>query len=266
MESVVPSDRGNYTCVVGNKYGNIRHTYQLDVLGEISVFSLNSWSVVTLNRHVVGCGKQELGFFPKGLDHASSETNNKLPFGQQFSLRSMINKLLGWSTEGPEGMAGLRCLLHSQVVLPCLAWEALGRAVARTLRGDNPSLHPFCWKARRWRVQRRILAGGRMGKLGFPSLFFFSERSPHRPILQAGLPANQTVVVGSNVEFHCKVYSDAQPHIQWLKHVEVNGSKYGPDGTPYVTVLKVGTHSFFSPSGQSFLCLGLSVTETAATL
>ncbi|XP_039203558.1 fibroblast growth factor receptor 3 isoform X6 [Crotalus tigris] len=96
MESVVPSDRGNYTCVVRNKYGEIRHTYQLDVL----------------------------------------------------------------------------------------------------------------------------------------------ERSPHRPILQAGLPANQTVVIGSNVEFHCKVYSDAQPHIQWLKHVEVNGSKYGPDGAPYVSVLK----------------------------
>lgn len=43
------------------------------------------------------------------------------------------------------------------------------------------------------------------------------------------------------MEFHCKVYSDAQPHIQWLKHVEVNGSRVGPDGTPYVTVLKVGT-------------------------
>ncbi|XP_036273039.1 fibroblast growth factor receptor 3 isoform X2 [Pipistrellus kuhlii] len=67
------------------------------------------------------------------------------------------------------------------------------------------------------------------------------ERSPHRPILQAGLPANQTAVVGSDVEFHCKVYSDAQPHIQWLKHVEVNGSKVGPDGTPYVTVLKSWT-------------------------
>ncbi|KAJ1213780.1 hypothetical protein NDU88_001411 [Pleurodeles waltl] len=64
------------------------------------------------------------------------------------------------------------------------------------------------------------------------------ERSPHRPILQAGLPSNKTVVVGSDVEFHCKVYSDAQPHIQWLKHVEVNGSKFGPDGNPYVTVLK----------------------------
>ncbi|XP_018414222.1 PREDICTED: fibroblast growth factor receptor 3 isoform X1 [Nanorana parkeri] len=102
MESVVPSDKGNYTCVVDNKYGTLRHTYQLDVL----------------------------------------------------------------------------------------------------------------------------------------------ERSSHRPILQAGLPANKTVVVGSDVEFHCKVYSDAQPHIQWLKHVEINGSKYGQDGDPYVSILKpTGTYS-----------------------
>ncbi|XP_067858357.1 fibroblast growth factor receptor 2-like isoform X2 [Heptranchias perlo] len=64
------------------------------------------------------------------------------------------------------------------------------------------------------------------------------ERSPHRPILQAGLPANKTVVVGSDVEFVCKVFSDAQPHIQWLKHVEKNGSRYGPDGSPYVHILK----------------------------
>ncbi|XP_027006060.1 fibroblast growth factor receptor 3 isoform X2 [Tachysurus fulvidraco] len=64
------------------------------------------------------------------------------------------------------------------------------------------------------------------------------ERSPHRPILQAGLPANQTAFVGNDVEFHCKVYSDAQPHIQWLKHIEVNGSRYSHNGTPYVTVLK----------------------------
>nr|XP_013808404.1 PREDICTED: fibroblast growth factor receptor 1 [Apteryx mantelli mantelli] len=65
-----------------------------------------------------------------------------------------------------------------------------------------------------------------------------AERSPHRPILQAGLPANKTVALGSNVEFVCKVYSDPQPHIQWLKHIEVNGSKIGPDNLPYVQILK----------------------------
>lgn len=76
-----------------------------------------------------------------------------------------------------------------------------------------------------------------------PLLFLsIAERSPHRPILQAGLPANTTAVVGSDVQFHCKVYSDAQPHIQWLKHIERNGSRYGPDGTPYVQILKVGTY------------------------
>lgn len=73
-----------------------------------------------------------------------------------------------------------------------------------------------------------------------------TERSPHRPILQAGLPANTTAVVGSDVQFHCKVYSDAQPHIQWLKHIERNGSRYGPDGTPYVQVLKVGNSKYIS--------------------
>lgn len=65
------------------------------------------------------------------------------------------------------------------------------------------------------------------------------ERSPHRPILQAGLPANQTAVVGSDVAFVCRVFSDPQPHIQWLKHITVNGSREGPDGHPYVLVLKV---------------------------
>lgn len=70
-----------------------------------------------------------------------------------------------------------------------------------------------------------------------------TERSPHRPILQAGLPANKTVALGSNVEFVCKVYSDPQPHIQWLKHIEVNGSKIGPDNLPYVQILKVTLHT-----------------------
>ncbi|CAI5665985.1 unnamed protein product [Oreochromis niloticus] len=64
------------------------------------------------------------------------------------------------------------------------------------------------------------------------------ERSPHRPILQEGLPANQTAAVGSDVEFVCRVFSNSQPHIQWLKHIIINNSNVGPDGLPYVRVLK----------------------------
>uniref|UniRef100_A0AAQ4RRA2 Fibroblast growth factor receptor n=1 Tax=Gasterosteus aculeatus aculeatus TaxID=481459 RepID=A0AAQ4RRA2_GASAC len=83
------------------------------------------------------------------------------------------------------------------------------------------------------------------------------ERSPHRPILQAGLPANRTAVVGSDVEFECKVFSDPQPHIQWLKHEEFNGSRLGPDGLAYVRVLK---HSGVNSSDAQVLTL-YNVTE-----
>uniref|UniRef100_A0A672NUB1 receptor protein-tyrosine kinase n=1 Tax=Sinocyclocheilus grahami TaxID=75366 RepID=A0A672NUB1_SINGR len=83
------------------------------------------------------------------------------------------------------------------------------------------------------------------------------ERSPHRPILYAGLPANRTAVVGSDVEFVCKVFSDPQPHIQWLKHIHVNGSKLGPDGLPYVRVLK---HSGVNSSDTQVLTL-YNITE-----
>ncbi|XP_069622991.1 fibroblast growth factor receptor 1 isoform X5 [Ranitomeya imitator] len=83
------------------------------------------------------------------------------------------------------------------------------------------------------------------------------ERSPHRPILQAGLPANKTVTIGSNVEFHCKVYSDPQPHIQWLRHLEINGSKIGTDSLPYVEILK---HSGIYSSDAEVLTL-YNVTE-----
>uniref|UniRef100_A0AAQ4PUZ2 Fibroblast growth factor receptor n=1 Tax=Gasterosteus aculeatus aculeatus TaxID=481459 RepID=A0AAQ4PUZ2_GASAC len=78
------------------------------------------------------------------------------------------------------------------------------------------------------------------------------ERSPHRPILQAGLPANRTAVVGSDVEFECKVFSDPQPHIQWLKHEEFNGSRLGPDGLAYVRVLKVGEMEVLQLRNVSF--------------
>lgn len=42
MDSVVPSDKGNYTCIVENKYGSINHTYQLDVVGKSTNVFINS--------------------------------------------------------------------------------------------------------------------------------------------------------------------------------------------------------------------------------
>ncbi|CAH2322774.1 arginyl-tRNA-- transferase 1 isoform X2 [Pelobates cultripes] len=86
------------------------------------------------------------------------------------------------------------------------------------------------------------------------------ERSSHRPILQAGLPANTTAYVGGDAEFVCKVYSDAQPHIRWVRYVEQNGSRFGVDGLPYMKVLK---HSGINSSSAEVLQLH-NVTEADA--
>ncbi|XP_041424382.1 fibroblast growth factor receptor 2 isoform X7 [Xenopus laevis] len=86
------------------------------------------------------------------------------------------------------------------------------------------------------------------------------ERSSHRPILQAGLPANTTAVVGGDAEFVCKVYSDAQPHIRWVRYIEKNGSRFGVDGLPYFKVLK---HSGINSSSAEVLKL-YNVTEADA--
>ena len=69
--------------------------------------------------------------------------------------------------------------------------------------------------------------------------------APPRALPEAGLAGNRTVVVGRCVWFGCKGFGERQPHIQWLKHIEVNGSKGGTDGLPYVRVLKVKTSTFF---------------------
>lgn len=75
MESVVPSDRGNYTCVVQNQHGVIWHTYQLDVLGGCSFLP----ACVTFQRADVGVGRagldhlyQALAFVERFLQHWSN--------------------------------------------------------------------------------------------------------------------------------------------------------------------------------------------------
>ena len=60
----------------------------------------------------------------------------------------------------------------------------------------------------------------------------------------AVLPANQTTLVGGDVRFVCRVFGRPRPDILWFKHIEVNGSTEGPEGIPYVRVLKVcGLHT-----------------------
>ena len=69
-------------------------------------------------------------------------------------------------------------------------------------------------------------------------LLFFAAVYPHAPIISVG-PENATVEAGGTATFECRVMSDLQPHIQWLKHYSVNGSYVDDDAEPYVHVVHV---------------------------
>ncbi|KAK7455922.1 hypothetical protein BaRGS_00039435, partial [Batillaria attramentaria] len=72
------------------------------------------------------------------------------------------------------------------------------------------------------------------------------QRLPHKPIIEG--PKNQTVVIGANATLTCKiVLSDLHPHLQWLKHYQVNGSYVKENGQPFVTVIQFTHMSMVHP-------------------
>ncbi|CAI9738965.1 fibroblast growth factor receptor 2-like isoform X1 [Octopus vulgaris] len=63
------------------------------------------------------------------------------------------------------------------------------------------------------------------------------QRVPHAPFIDG--PKNQTVTYGETAKFMCKVMiSDLHPHLQWLRHYEVNGTYQTENGEPFVRVIK----------------------------
>ncbi|KAF7661206.1 hypothetical protein LDENG_00266350, partial [Lucifuga dentata] len=128
--------------------------------------------------------------------------------------------------------------------LPSLRWYKNGKEFKKDQRIGGFKIRDHMWTLIMESVvpsdkgNYTCVVENEYGSLKHTYLLDVVERSPHRPILQAGLPANQTAVVGNDVEFVCRVFSDPQPHIQWLKHITINGSREAPDGHPYVLVLK----------------------------
>uniref|UniRef100_A0AAZ3Q9C6 Fibroblast growth factor receptor n=1 Tax=Oncorhynchus tshawytscha TaxID=74940 RepID=A0AAZ3Q9C6_ONCTS len=212
IEGVEPADSGLYTCVA---FGN--HS---------SYFSVN----VTVD--ILASSEDE-----EEEDESSSEE-----WAQPEKMEKKLHAVPASKT------VKFRCQASGNPT-PTLKWFKNGKEFKRDQRIGGFKVREHMWTIIMESVvpsdkgNYTCVVENQHGSINHTYQLDVVERSPHRPILQAGLPANNTAVVGSDVEFECKVFSDPQPHIQWLKHIEVNGSRVGPDGLPYVRVLKVGVRS-----------------------
>uniref|UniRef100_A0AAR2L077 Fibroblast growth factor receptor n=1 Tax=Pygocentrus nattereri TaxID=42514 RepID=A0AAR2L077_PYGNA len=182
-----------------------------------------------------------------GLEDPSTETENDQVYFSRAPYWTHIHRMEKKLYAVPAGnTVKFRCPATGSP-LPTIRWLKNGREFRGEHRIGGIKLRHQHWSL----VMESVVPSDRgnytcvvenkYGSIAHSYLLDVLERSPHRPILQAGLPTNTTAIVGGDAQFLCKVYSDAQPHIQWLKHIELNGSRYGPDGTPYVKVVKTGS-------------------------
>uniref|UniRef100_A0A672QRY6 Fibroblast growth factor receptor n=1 Tax=Sinocyclocheilus grahami TaxID=75366 RepID=A0A672QRY6_SINGR len=228
--SVELTDSGLYSCTVQSLFGNHSTYFIVNVTG-------------------MSCRSLE------GMNFVFEISQELLPMVPHWAQPEKMEKKL--HAVPASKTVKFRCQAEGNP-MPKLRWLKNGKEFKRDQRIGGYKLREHMWTIIMESVvpsdkgNYTCLVENEYGSINHTYQLDVVERSPHRPILYAGLPANRTAVVGSDVEFVCKVFSDPQPHIQWLKHILVNGSKLGPDGLPYVRVLK---HSGVNSSDTQVLTL-----------
>ncbi|CAG5121232.1 unnamed protein product, partial [Candidula unifasciata] len=80
------------------------------------------------------------------------------------------------------------------------------------------------------------------------------QRAPHVPLFEQ--PKNQSVRVGETATFSCRIeISDTHPHIQWLKHHQVNGSYTNDNGEHYFQIIQGRQRPSINNSNPEMLIL-----------
>ncbi|XP_051973463.1 fibroblast growth factor receptor 1-A-like [Xyrauchen texanus] len=201
----------------------------------------HSRPAVTDQGHAVASSEDEDDDESSSEENKPSSSQELLPMAPHWAQPEKMEKKL--HAVPASKTVKFRCQAEGNPT-PKLRWLKNGKEFKRDQRIGGYKLREHMWTIIMESVvpsdkgNYTCLVENDYGSINHTYQLDVVERSPHRPILYAGLPANRTAVIGSDVEFVCKVFSDPQPHIQWLKHMVVNGSQHGPDGLPYVRILK----------------------------
>ncbi|KAK7110834.1 fibroblast growth factor receptor 4-like isoform X2 [Littorina saxatilis] len=172
-------------------------------------------------------------------------------FGQDDSYVSGAEGPPRWSSRMTD-IKSLTRTVYSYVDLRCpakgnptpnITWLKGGKPFSSSKMNQNEMR---MWSLNMWDLlpddsgEYTCVISNPYGSLNWTFTVEVIQRLNHKPIIEG--PKNQTVAVGDTATLTCKiVLSDYHPHLQWLKHYQVNNSYKSEDGDPYVTVIQTAT-------------------------
>nr|XP_022288762.1 fibroblast growth factor receptor 2-like isoform X2 [Crassostrea virginica] len=210
-------DSGQYSCYRENQYGHVWKNYSLTIMNEKE--------------------SEE----PKFVD-----CNTDGP--PQFKDRSKLNE---WIARPAQASVDFQCDVCGSPE-PNVTWYFKDQRI--DLRISGPAKYKVKRKTSLVVDKLTVLDAGEYtcvgqnehGSVNHTFELKVIDRVLTKPVIQG--PVNQTVTYMDDVRFDCiVVMSDLQPHIQWLKHYEVNGTYINEDNEPYVHIIQQSSFNLTKP-------------------
>lgn len=225
IKDIELDDAGLYICKATNGFGSISVNYSLVVVDKEA-----------------GLVNQGDSVYEPGPDEDITKAGVKPQFTEfeKMERNSVIIRPMGSSLR-------LRCKATGNPI-PMVTWIKEGQG------SISVSNHESDGESRKWMLKLRDLqetdsgkyqcvVSNRHGVINFTYSLEVIGKMKTKPVLIGPHPLNETVPVGGYASFQCKVKSQVQPHIQWLKRLD-SDLEYS-----------VNTSNTIEIKGQKFLVL-----------
>ncbi|XP_056006443.1 fibroblast growth factor receptor 4-like isoform X5 [Ostrea edulis] len=209
-------DSGLYSCHKQNQYGEVWKNYSLTVKNE-----------------------------KKSLESNSVDCKTTGP--PQFKDKSDLNEWIARPSQAP---VDFKCNVCGNPE-PNVTWYVSGRRIDASVIGAKYKVKKKTSLTVESLTKKdagnyTCVAQNEHGSINHTYELKVIDRVLTKPVIQG--PVNQTVTYRDDVKFECiVVMSDLQPHIQWLKHYQVNGSFTNEDEEPYVHIIQQSSFNLTRP-------------------
>ncbi|CAH1782894.1 unnamed protein product [Owenia fusiformis] len=224
------ADIGNYTCIVSNSLGEIRHTTNVVLSGvdeEEEIGELEEEDVEPEEEE-----EEEVPTIPTDAGKPRFKKPKKMVTGKAV----------------PQGNSmTLSCAAWGQEPLN-ITWKKNNKPLSLT-RVGGVQIKKFRLTLENVSPETDIgnytcIVSNALGKISHTTNVVISAVHPHKPYFHE-TPKNLTVYVGQTAKFTAKSHSKPRPAINWVKHFKVNGSYFYDGDKPHIYIIgtsKVSNH------------------------